>query len=190
MKYPRPKSHLEYPRPQGHLEYPRPQESFKTIGSFTVKWSIQDHKGHFGTLVPPALHMPTYTVRLISCPSLLQKFRDETIAKTGPILRGIKNDASKSSIMAWFNTSSNLPSSPTLYPSSSKQVEMTSTMNMVKKANVNLTPAESFILSGIKNSRSTIKSQAHVCSQMKYYSNTEKTHKLVSRNFKRNEDAI
>ena len=57
-------------------------KGLKVVGKGMVKWNVQDSTGEFRTLELPALHVPTCGAKLISCSSLLQKYKGETITMT------------------------------------------------------------------------------------------------------------
>ena len=115
-----------------------------------MKWNVQDYKGKFRTLELPALYVPTCAVQLISCSSLLQKYRDESIVMSDSslVLTGVEGEQNRGSIVVWFNPTNNLPTSPAFLLSAHDQVAvaLSSAINVVNTANINLSPSEKFYL--------------------------------------------
>ena len=160
-------------------------KGLKVEGKGTVKWNIQDQSGTFRTLELPALHVPSCSARLISCSSLLQKYKEESIVMTDShlVLSGIEGDKSRNCIMVWLNSANNLPTSPAFLPSATKQVAMAlnATLNVVDTANINLTPTEKFYLEWHDRLGHPSHPRLMFMFRSGYISNTERNRKLVRR---------
>ena len=122
----------------------------KVVGQGIVSWSVHDANGSLRTLKLKAYHIPDCKTRLISTNSLLKTYEGEhlTIDSAKLELSGIKNDPTRTPVLAFNHPTTLLPTSIVYNHNDIDKPanNLYHTVSTVHNDNLNLTEAEKELL--------------------------------------------
>ena len=118
--------------------------NIKGVG--TIAWSFHDQQGTLRTIQLPAYYVPASPVKLLSTAQLLQHYPNERIelSDCAAILSGIPGNLQRTSVTAFVNPRSNIPSciGYRLTEVEKAAVALTTMTTTVDPSNINLSDAE------------------------------------------------